>query len=136
MLTRADDSAKKFFCSYIAFVVVSEYLYKSTSMTSTRRKSAIWSFFSVDEDTKYALCNECKRRISRRGTTTKNYNITNLVSHLKTKHRELYSNWESLKAQEGEQDSEKPTTSKKTKQLTLEESGDRVRVWDINDQRA
>ena len=82
--------------------------------------------FSLDEDSKYALCNDCKQKVS---PTTKTYNTSNLVSHLKTKHPELYKKFESQKA---------PTTSTSTKpkQLTPFESGDRVRMWDINDPRA
>ena len=28
-----------------------------------------WSFFSVTEDTKYAVCNSCKQKVSRGGAT-------------------------------------------------------------------
>ena len=103
-------------------------------MSIARRKSCIWSFFSLDEDSKYALCNDCKQKVSRGGATTKTYNTSNLVSHLKTKHSELYKMFENQKTQE----TEEPTTSTstKTKQLTLSESGDRVHVWDINDPQA
>ena len=76
-------------------------------MSSARRKSCIWSFFSLDEDTKYALCDDCYVKVSRGGATTKTYNTSNLVSHLKSKHPELYKKFESKKAQ----DAEEPTTS-------------------------
>ena len=32
-----------------------------------------WSFFSVAEDTKYAVCNSCKQKVSWGGVTTNNY---------------------------------------------------------------
>ena len=32
-----------------------------------------WSSFSVAEDTKYAVCNSCKQKISRGGVTTNDY---------------------------------------------------------------
>ena len=103
-------------------------------MSSTRRKSCIWSFFSLDEDTKYALCDDCQLKVSLGGATTTTYNTSNLVSHLKSKHPELYKKFESKKAQ----DTEEPTTSTSAnaKQLTLFESSERVRVWDINNPRA
>ena len=56
---------------------------------------------------KYALRNDCKQKVSRGGATTKMYNTSNLVSHSKTKHPELYKKFESLK----EQEMEEPTTS-------------------------
>jgi len=96
--------------------------------------SSIWSFSSLDEHSKYAVCDDCKQKVARGGTTTKTYNTSNLVSHLKINHQELYKRFEGLKAQERQD--EKPTTSAKAKQLTLEESGDHVRVWDINDPKA
>ena len=91
--------------------------------------------FLLDEDSKYAVCNDCKQKVSGGGATTKTCNNTsNLVSHLKTKHPELYKKFESHKAQEMEE----PTisTSTKDKQLTPFESKDRVCVWDIGDPRA
>ena len=43
-------------------------------MASTSRKSSsIWSFFSVAEDTKYAVCNSCKQKVSQGGATTNDY---------------------------------------------------------------
>ena len=86
-------------------------------MSSARRKSCIWLFFSLDEDTKYALCDDCQVKVSRGGATTKTYNTSNLVSHLMSKHPELYKKFESKKAQ----DAEEPTTSTSAnaKQLTF-----------------
>ena len=36
-----------------------------------RKKSPIWSFFSVTEDSKFAKCNICKQAISHGGKTMK-----------------------------------------------------------------
>ena len=37
--------------------------FNMSKMASTSRKSSpIWSFFSVTEDTKYAVCNFCKQK--------------------------------------------------------------------------
>ena len=47
---------------------------------STKR-SPIWDYFKVGEDTKFAICNACGQSISRGGKTTKTFNTTNLVYH-------------------------------------------------------
>ena len=104
-------------------------------MASTSRKSSpIWSFFSVAEDSKYATCNACKQKVSRGGATTKTFNTSNLVSHLKSKHMEEYKELERLKATD--LDDKLVKMIPKPKQLTLEETKDRAKVWDINDPRA
>ena len=62
------------------------------------KKSAIWNFFTVAEDTQYAVCNECKTSVARGGKNTKAFNTTNLLYHLQTKHTEAYSLYERQKA--------------------------------------
>ena len=47
-----------------------------------RKWSIIWNFFSVSEDTKYAICTTCQAEVSRGGGITKSYTTTNLVNHL------------------------------------------------------
>ena len=47
-----------------------------------KKRSVIWEFFSVFEDTKYAICNTCQTKVSRGRGSTKSYTTTNLVSHL------------------------------------------------------
>ena len=37
---------------------------------TSRKSSPVWSFFSVAEDMKYAVCNSCKQKVSRGGATT------------------------------------------------------------------
>ena len=46
------------------------------------KKSPIWSFFVVGEDSKYAVCNTCEQKISRGGKTTKTFNTSNLCVNL------------------------------------------------------
>ncbi len=101
---------------------------------TARKKSPIWSFYSVGEDSKFAVCNGCGQKVSHGGATTKTYNTSNLVSHLKSKHREQYAEFEKQKAGEGQE--EQSTNSAKARQLTLKESDERVRLWDVNDARA
>ena len=40
-------------------------------------RSPVWDFYSIVEDTKYAICKTCKELDSRGGQTTKSYNTTN-----------------------------------------------------------
>ena len=98
-----------------------------------RKKSPIWSYFVVGDDTKFATCNVCQQPISRGGRNTKTYNTTNLVHHLKTKHGEQYAEYEKV-LELGEQDKGKGKVT--PKQLSLLEASERVRIWDINDARA
>lgn len=49
--------------------------------------SAVWQYFTVDFPTsKTAKCNICKEAISRGGTNVANFNTSNLIKHLKTRH--------------------------------------------------
>ncbi|XP_065908971.1 zinc finger BED domain-containing protein 4-like [Dysidea avara] len=53
-----------------------------------KKRSVIWEFFVVDEDTKYAVYNTFQAKVSKGGSSTKSYTTTNLVSHL-TKHLDV-----------------------------------------------
>ena len=55
---------------------------------ASRNKLPIWEYFQLTEDTKYTSCKSCDKLISRRGDSTKDYNTTNLVNHLKSAHDE------------------------------------------------
>ncbi len=50
--------------------------------------SPVWKFFSVaEEDNAIAICNVCSARILRGGKKASSFNTTNLISHLKGRHR-------------------------------------------------
>ena len=52
-----------------------------------RKKSQVWDFFSVSPiQTSKAICNICSASISREGTKPGNYSVSNLKSHLQSKH--------------------------------------------------
>ncbi len=104
------------------------------SASGSRKKSALWLFFSLADDTKYAICNNCKLKVSRGGATTKSFNTTNLISHLKSRHPEEFKKYEEKKRVELE--GKQPVPAPTTKQITLFESQDRVNKWDVNDPRA
>ena len=53
-------------------------------------KSPIWEYFSVAKDNKFAECKECRDMASRGGSNARNFNTTNLVNHLKSKHHSTY----------------------------------------------
>jgi len=95
-------------------------------------RSPVWNFFSVAEDTKFAECNKCKDLFARGGDSTKRFNTTNSVQHLRSKHSEEYSKLVELK-----QKKEKERTVKRKqksisglRQLTLQIKDDQS-AWDI-----
>jgi len=53
--------------------------------------------FSLAEDAKFAICNKCGDLVSRGGESTKSYNASNLVAHLRLQHSEEYTNFTQLK---------------------------------------
>ena len=80
-----------------------------------RKKSPIWSVFSVAEDSKFAKCYICKQAIFRGGKMTK-------------------SEYDEYQKQSGEHDSN--CEPQWAKQLTLTESCDKIHLWDTNDHQA
>ena len=100
------------------------------------KKSPIWSFFSVAEDSKFAKCKVCKQEISRGGKTTKTFTTSNLVYHLKYKHKSEYDEYQEQKWENDRGSVSATVSNSGAKQLTLVESQDRTRQWDINDRRA
>ena len=123
----------------------------STSSTLCRKnlrklqpvwRSPVWEFFVVAEDTKFALCKKCTEFIARGGETTKSFNTSNLVYHLKTKHLEDFRRFLTLKeTKESERKTlKKERSAKKSvgglRQLTLQRREDLTTPWNINDTRA
>ncbi|XP_011409510.1 PREDICTED: zinc finger BED domain-containing protein 4-like, partial [Amphimedon queenslandica] len=105
---------------------------------ATRKRSPIWQFFVECEDTRFARCKDCSENVSRGGKTTKTYNTSNLVIHLK-KHSLLYSDYLEKKKrfdEECEMTAAGPSGAGTSKQVTLQESYNRARPWDINDKRS
>jgi len=85
----------------------------------------------------YAICKTCAQSVSCGGKNAKTFNTSNLVQHLKSKHQDDYKEFEkhkALKAEQADQANEPCTAMKR--QLSLEESGKLVRLWDINNSRA
>jgi len=100
----------------------------------SRKKSPIWDYFDLAEDTKYALCKICGKSISRGGGSTKVYNTSNLVNHLKC-HSEAYEEYQRKHTEYLEKEKAKKEEGS-AKQLSLFVVQDKVKAWDINDSRA
>ena len=63
-------------------------------MASGRKRSPIWEYFVLAEDSRLAICQLCKDEAPRGGQSSKSYTATNLVHHLKTKHGQEYAEYE------------------------------------------
>ena len=91
----------------------------------SRKKSPIWEHFVVGEDDKFTLC---RISVLHGGCNTRTY-ITNLVHHLKAKHCEQYVEFEKA-LERGEENKGKGKAV--LWQISLPETSEQVRVWDIN----
>ena len=103
---------------------------------SSRKKSPIWDYFTLGEDTKFAVCKSCNKATSRGRNSTKVYNTTNLVNHLKSVHQDIHEEYQVKYQRKQEQDKANKPVIITSKQLSLEEVQEKVRIWDINDARA
>ena len=77
--------------------------------------------------------------MSRGGETTKSYNTTNLVAHLKSNHSDEYVKFTELKTSERDaarRDRASSSGIGGLRQLTLHGIKRRVQQWDINASRA
>ena len=124
----------------------------STSSDATPRvnrlksvwRSPVWNFYSLAEDTKFAVCSKCGDLVSRGGESTKSYNTSNLVSHLRSQHSEEYINFTKLKvSRESERETVRKERGKTSsigglRQLTLAGrcASEKVKQWDINDSKS
>lgn len=101
------------------------------------KRSPIWKFFTISRDSRYANCSSCESAISRGGSSTKTYNTTNLVNHLKTQHKDKHAEY--LKLHEDAERLRESTMRDRPvgqRQMSMEESRDKGCVWSINDSRA
>ena len=110
-------------------------------MAMGRKKSPIWRFFTVTEDSRFAKCNKCEINVPRGGQSTKTFTPTNLIHHLKTKpgHEEEYEKYNKLKKEnDAKAESAVTTTNDGTRlrQVSLQGSVELRKIWDINDSRA
>ena len=88
---------------------------------SSRKKSPIWDYFTLGEDTKSAVCKSCNKAVSRGGNSTKVYNTTNLVNHLKSVHQDIHEEYEVKHQRQQEKEKANKSSTIMSKQLSLEE---------------
>ena len=106
-------------------------------MATGRKKSPIWEFFTVAEDSRLAKCKVCETEVPRGGQSTKSFTTTNLIHHLKTKHNEEYARYNRLKANSDEKQKESSISEgMRLRQVSLQEAAELRKLWDINDSRA
>ena len=106
-----------------------------------RVKAIIWDYFKVSERNQcFAVCQQCKNKVSRGGSTVKTFNTSNLINHLRREHPTDFKDYEEkkkvqeLKEKEAaEKNVGKDPKVKGMKQLSLTETEARVKPWDIND---
>ena len=101
----------------------------------SKRRSPIWDYFVVAEDTTVASCKVCCETISRGGKCAKTFNTSNMVYHLKVKHSSEYADYkkkdDSLKAVKASSSScSKPVQHSQHSVVA------KTRQWDINDPQA
>jgi len=60
-------------------------------------QSPVWQFFVIADGIKYAKCNACDELVGRGDATTKTFNTTNLVNHLKARHGEEFQKFQKIK---------------------------------------
>ena len=59
-----------------------------------KKRSPVWDYFVVSDDESLAKCCNCELKTSRGGKDTKTYGTTNLQTHLRIKHPELFKELE------------------------------------------
>ena len=104
----------------------------------SKKRSPIWCFYTIGGDNdRHAKCNECGTPVPRGGSAVKSFTTTNLVNHLKSKHKDLHQQYidkkESMVAEAIARSQPSTSTSR---QVTIAESIDRTRAWSTNDARA
>ena len=50
----------------------------------------VWDFFTICQDKKFAKCEECEEVVSHDGDCAKTFTTSNLVSHLRMNHPNVY----------------------------------------------
>lgn len=97
--------------------------------------AAVWGYFRLSEkEQRFAVCKICSSEISRGGQTTKNFNTTNLISHLQRKHGEAYNEY--LQMNKKRQEEAKKNAKTNVTQLSLTTAFERKAVFPADSVRA
>ena len=105
-------------------------------MASGRKRSPIWEYFALAEDSRLAICQLCKDEVPRGGQNSKSYTVTNLVHHLKTKHGQEYAEYEKSEKQTEAPQASSSNEAAPLRQISLMEAAELRKQWDINDTSA
>ena len=100
-----------------------------------KRSLPIWQFFTVGKSDRWASCNIYITSVLRGGQSVKSFMTTNLVGHL-WKHLPELKTYEDEKSTSASEQLTKESRSKTLKQVTLEESSSRTKLWNSCDPRA
>ena len=95
----------------------------------TRAKSAVWDYYSQSGGVGKAVCNACKVSVSTGATVAKTANTSNLWSHLRSHHKEIY---EAAKKEQREMESQKAPSH----QPTVADPFQRQKQWANSDEKS
>ena len=65
-----------------------------SSVTTRKKTSLIWDYFTIADNDKLAKCTACEFQISCGGKTAKTFGTINMSVHSRAKHPELYKEFE------------------------------------------
>ena len=61
-------------------------------------KVITWDYFKVSEhNQRFAICQQCKNKVSRDGSTVETFNTSNLINHLSREHATDFKDYEEKK---------------------------------------
>lgn len=101
--------------------------------------SVVWDFFKVsEENSSLAICNKCKGEIPRGGKKASAYNTSNLISHLKHRHRYdgVLKAYEDAKGAKEDAANPKPATKEPGGNVPINEAFEKTKKFHKNDPRA
>ena len=75
-------------------------------------QSPVWNFFVIAEDIKHAKCRSCDELVARGGVSTKGFNTTNLVNHLRSNHRLEYEKFQQIKMNKAQREEQRVKKSR------------------------
>ena len=98
----------------------------------SKKRSPIWQYFlCTTEDSRVVNCKVCGDQVSRGGSSTKTFNTTNMVYHLK-KHKEEFAAYSASASKGKNPAAATPSNS----QPTLLQLAERSKGLDINSSKA
>ena len=97
-----------------------------------RVKSKVWQYFAQPTPGK-AVCNTCQENVSMGGTSAKTFNMSNLWSHLRIHHSQLYA---TAQSQLGTTSAPSQAGTATLSQPTIQDLFQKQKQWPNSDQRS